>query len=255
MKSIIFASHIPNPSRLYVGKEFLDKFLELFSGYDIYIGINNSCKEWYNLLDEYSSRLNISYATTSPALLVDSDASAFQTAISLLKATNKRYDLYWFGHTKGATSGCDDFRQHVFNIFWNRKEVVEKRMELGYSIYSPFIGMTTPGYLNTTLPIIVDGKDNDDLSGFYTFWVHSGEVINKFLERCKPIFFEKKITLLERTIEDRYGRFCDRYFFERDFPMIYQKLADNPKLLYDEIVIHDIGRVNYIKQNCDKLEL
>lgn len=58
-KSIIFASHIPTPDNLSVGVELLNIFLKSFSEYDIYIGINNSCQEWYDCIEEYSKKLNI----------------------------------------------------------------------------------------------------------------------------------------------------------------------------------------------------
>ena len=84
-KCIIFASHIPTPNKLYVGKQFLDKFVESFHDYDIYIGINNSCDEWAKMIEDYSDKLNIFYEITPLNLLINSDASAYQTALRLLK--------------------------------------------------------------------------------------------------------------------------------------------------------------------------
>jgi hypothetical protein len=250
--SIIFASFIPSKNELYIGKQFLDKFKELYKNYDIFIGVNDSCKEWLDTIIEYSKTMNIYYDITPKDLLIDSDASAFQTALKLLKNSGKKYDIYWFGHTKGVTSNAHDFRQEVFNIFWDKKDYIESEMfKNNASIYSPYIGTTAENYLNTTLPLIVYGKPNyNNLSSYYTFWVNNGEVINNFIEICNPKFFTKKITSFDRLIKDKYGTNLDRYFFERDFPMIYQKIVEEPKLLYNKIVTSDLKMVDYIKNNC-----
>jgi hypothetical protein len=249
---IIFASHIPSKDKISVGKEFLDKFLESFKNYDLYIGVNNSCPEWIDVLNDYSNKLKINYEITPKELLIDSDVSAFQTALRILKNSSKKYDIYWFGHTKGVTSNSHDFRKEVFNIFWDKKESIEKNMvDNKISIYTPYIGITAENYLNTTLPLIIYGKPNiNNLASYYTFWVNDGQVINYFIDNCNPKFFTEKITSFERLIKDKYGDTLDRYFFERDFPMIYQKIIDDPKLMYHKIVTNDIKMINYIKNNC-----
>ena len=89
-KCIIFASHIPTPDKLFVGVESLNKFVESFSDYDVYIGINNSCQAWYDCLEQYSKKLNLFQETTPEHLLIDSDASAFQSALRLLKMSGNK---------------------------------------------------------------------------------------------------------------------------------------------------------------------
>jgi hypothetical protein len=248
---IIFASHVPSKDKLFVGKEFLDKFLELFNGYTIYIGVSNSCKEWYEMLESYSKKINIIYSEVPKEF--DSGygvVGAYQIALRLLRDGDKKYDIYWFGHTKGVTSNSHDFRYEVFDRFWNRKELVEEEiLKNNFSIYAPYIGNTAPNYLNTTLPIFIDGNINDDLACYYSFWVHNGEVINKFINQCNPDFFKIDLLTFKRLKEDEWGSSIDRYFFERDFPMIYQKLVDNPKLLYNFIHTNDNNVINYIKNN------
>jgi len=108
-------------------------------------------------------------------------------------------------------------------------------MENNYSLYSPYIGCTAPNYLNTTIPIFIKGNPNDDLASYYSFWVHSGEVINKFIDGCNPEFFTKNLLSFERLKKDKWGNNVDRYFFERDFPMIYQVVCEKPKLLYNHV--------------------
>jgi hypothetical protein len=252
---VVFASYIPTKDKIYIGKEFLDKFIESFTKYDIYVGINDSCDEWIKTLEDYSKILNIKYEITPKELLIDSDVSAFQSALRLLKKTNKKYDVYWFGHTKGVTSGSHNFRKEVFDVFWNQKDKIEIKMfKENISIYTPYIGTTAKNYLNTTLPLIIYGKPNkDNLASYYTFWVHDGEVINYFIDNCNLNFLTEKITSFERLIKDEYGEKLDRYFFERDFPMIYQKISNEPKLMYNKIVTSDKNMVDYINNNCVKI--
>jgi len=232
-KCILFASHIPSENKLFVGKESLDKFVESFSDYDIYIGINNSCVEWIDTVKEYSNKLSIIYEITPKNLLDTGGGAAYQTALRLLKNSGVKYDIYWFGHTKGATSNCHNFRKEVFGLFWDQKEKIEYEIfENGYSLYSPYIGVTGQNYLNTTIPVFIKGEPNDDLCSFYSFWVHSGEVVNEFIDRCIPEFFNTNLLSFKR-IGGNDG--IDRYFFERDFPMIYQTVSKTPKLLYNTI--------------------
>jgi hypothetical protein len=251
-KCIIFASHIPTSDKLFVGIESLNKFVESFNEYDIYIGINNSCQEWYDCIKDYSKKLNIFYETTPDHLLIDSDASAFQSALRLLKSTGNKYEIYWFGHTKGATSGSHEIRKQITNIFWDKKEIIEQKIiKEGFSIYSPYMGVTsTKNYMNTSLTLFINGYKNDDLSSYFTFWVHKGEVINRFLDESKDIFYNNKLIDF-RTTDDKY--FLDRYFFERDFPMVYQKVIETPKTLYHSLLVHNYEDAEYVMNKCEKI--
>jgi hypothetical protein len=224
-KSIIFASHIPTKGRLFVGQNILDKFVKDFSDYVIYVGVNNSCEEWYTLLDEYSAKLDIQYETTPTELLDTSGGAAYQTALRMLHNSGNKHDIYWFVHTKGATSGSEKFIEELGTTFWGKKDVIEPLILSGeYSIFSPYITLTGPNYINTTLPVFIDGHENNDLASLYSFWVLSGEVINTFILNCDKRFFTQNLLTFNDTI--------DRYFFERDFPMIYQKMDYSKKLLY-----------------------
>jgi hypothetical protein len=254
-KCIIFASHIPTSDKLFVGEESLNKFINFFSEYDIYIGINNSCREWYDCIKKYSEKLNIFYETTPEHLLIDSDASAFQTALRLLKSTGNKYEIYWFGHTKGATSNSHGIRNEITKIFWDKKEIIEQKIiEEEFVMYSPFMGTCSDGdgnvdenQMNSSLSLFINGYQNNGLSSYYTFWVHSGEVINRFLDDAKDIFYDNK--LIDFKINEE-GNTIDRYFFERDFPMIYQKFIKEPKVLYHRLLLHNEKHFDYVTSNC-----
>ena len=257
-KSIIFASHIPTPDKLSIGVESLNKFVESFSEYDVYIGINNSCQEWYDCIEEYSKKLNIFKETTPKHLLIDSDASAFQSGLRLLKSTGNKYGIYWFGHTQGATSGSHEIRNAITNIFWNKKVIIEKKIiEEGFSMYSPFMGTCSDrngdvdeNQMNSSLSLFINGHKNNGLSSYFTFWVHSGEIINRFIGESKDIFFNKK--LINFKINEQ-GDVIDRYFFERDFPMIYQKFLKNPKILFHKLLLHNKQHLDYVMNRCTHL--
>lgn len=258
-KCIIFASHIPTPDKLFVGVELLNKFVESFSDHDIYVGINNSCQAWYDCLEQYSKTLNLFQETTPEHLLIDSDASAFQSALRLLRNTGNKYGIYWFGHTKGATSSSHQIRHEISNIFWNKKMIIEKKIiEERFAMYSPFMGTCSDRngdvnekQMNLSLSLFINGYENNGLSSYYAFWVHCGEIINRFIGESKDIFFSNK--LINFKINDK-GDAIDRYFFERDFPMIYQKFLKNPKILFHKLLLHNRRHRDYVISRCKHLK-
>ena len=77
-----------------------------------------------------------------------------------------------------------------------------KYLKIIFSLYAPYAGVQgIPNYINTTLPLFIDGKMNDDVCSFYTFWVHSGEVINKFIDKCDDKFFDTNLITHKRLCE------------------------------------------------------
>jgi len=248
MKCVIFTTYIPTEDKIWIGLEFLDKFIEKFNDYDIYIGDSNSCNSWLKTLEEYKKDLNIIYKQVPNYLDSEYGAvGAFQTALTLLKESGKRYDFCWFGHTKGVSSGSHNFRKEVYRNFWDINSKVESIMDKeGFIMYSPYITLTDSVWLNGTLPLFLEGPENDSLSSLYAFWVHKGEVLHKFFEKVDPIFFERNILELDRlnynVCYPEHPK-IDRYFFERDFPMIYQKLNLGKKVLYKII---DSGHKRYL---------
>lgn len=122
--------------------------------------------------------------------------------------------------------------------------IIEKKIiEEGFSMYSPFIGTCSDRngdvnekQMNLSLSLFINGYENNGLSSYFTFWVHSGVIINRFIGESKDIFFSSK--LIDFKINEEGDR-IDRYFFERDFPMICQKLLKNPKILFHKLLLHN----------------
>ena len=96
--AVILASHIPSLDKLWVGEEILSKIKNDLPNADIFVGINpsNCTNSWVELVKKYTNNFKI----TNVDLAVGSDASAYQTALSLYKESNKDYDLVWFLHTQ-----------------------------------------------------------------------------------------------------------------------------------------------------------
>ena len=59
MKCIVFTTYIPTEDKIWIGLEFLDKFVEKFKDYDIYIGDSNSCEEWLEVLEGYNPDMEL----------------------------------------------------------------------------------------------------------------------------------------------------------------------------------------------------
>lgn len=225
MKSaVIFASFVPDREKLFIAKEMLDKVIEHFSDCDLFIGVNPSCIEWIELIEEYKKKINLYYKITENDKIINSDASAYQTALSLYKEKNLNHDLIWFAHTKGVTSGSP-LRYSVYKIFFNKRNEIEtlfkEKNNLG--LFMPWMIRQLPknrDYVENNLKHILVGdkfKKCSDLTGHYTFYTIRGEIINQFLIDVEPDFFNKN--LLSLGVEQKF----DAYFFERDFPMIIEK--------------------------------
>lgn len=218
---ILFASYIPNESDIWVGKQFLDYFKDNFQEYDIYVGVNPSHEKWLNLLEEYKTFLTLDYEVTPTDLVVNSDASSFQTSLKLLKNSNKKYNTVWYTHTKGVTSHCHDFRQSLFNAFFSKKTQIESlfKNETDLGAYYPFTGISLSStYMDQALEKVINTPTKGrvgSLCSLYTFYVHNGEAVDFFLKNHIKEFFDKKL-------EPPYQ---DRYFFERDFSMLPLKLG------------------------------
>ena len=233
MKAIVFATYISKVEDLWIGEKFLKLFNDYYSDYTIFIGNNSPCDEWINLLNKSTDNLNIYYKNTDKNLEIDSDASAFETALSIVKKYKDSYDFFIFMHTKSVTSGCYDFLDEVTNNFLIKKDYIEEQF-LDGSIGSvfPYLGISDKEWINNCLNTILPETEhsNTGLTSLYTFYAIKGVIIKWFLDNVDSYFFELKITDYIFMYKGHAQNF-DRYFFERDFPMIYEKLGYKNKYL------------------------
>src|SRR5579864_8601042 len=129
MEAVVFSVHVPSLDRMSVLQDWLDHLLQhSFGDCDLFIGINasNVTHQVQQILDtQYRGKFKrLEYAVTPEALVVDSDVSGYQTALRLLTNHLKtlpigtRYNLVWFGHTKGSGRVASPEVQLIKDSFW-----------------------------------------------------------------------------------------------------------------------------------------
>lgn len=223
---IIFSVTILSKDREFVLRRFLETFKSKFSDSDFYIGINpGSLDNIEDIINEY--KLNSQIARADVSLYSESDASAYQIALKLLYDSNKKYDNYWFIHTKsGVNSHSDYLREWYINNFLNRRENIEiilSNKDIGsYGIlgleYDP-----NRHYNETDTEISLwENNISDELpythaNFFYihTLYVLTHEPMEKFFKLITNSWFNSKL---------------DRYYFEGIFPFIVSRSGYFPYL-------------------------
>jgi len=95
-----------------------------FSDCDLYIGINyGSLDNIERIIESYE--LNTTIRRISDVnMYTGSDAGAYQLALKLLKESKRKYDIYWFAHTKGAVNNRPIERDmYLKQLFANRTQI------------------------------------------------------------------------------------------------------------------------------------
>ena len=85
-------------------------------------------------MEEYKKKISITYDFVSEDLNIDSDASAYQLALKLLKESGKEYKLIRFFHTKGVTKNREYIKKELFTSFLNKRYQISKKFENNNSI-------------------------------------------------------------------------------------------------------------------------
>jgi hypothetical protein len=208
MKScVIFAASIFNSSKMNVLREFCLSFKEHFSDADFYIGINtDSIQNMEKEIEQYG--LNCKMRRVPGDLYTKTDASAYQTALQLLKESNKYYDIYWFAHTKGGVNSRDTERKmYLDNMISKRKEIedmFEKYPQLGsWGIRGNSIsaaGVEWKNYdVDSNIPICKNvvfppfNKTHVNWSYIETLYVLKKEPVEAFLAMAPYEFFTTKL--------------------------------------------------------------
>ena len=227
MKScIIFACTIVSKQRLVVLHRFLESFKEDFADCDIFVGVNCvSLPEVEGLIMSYGLNV-ISMSRCQDHLYTQSDASAYQTALKDLTASGKRYDNYWFLHTKSGVNDHSDYlREWYIESFLKNRHSIESFMHdtPGIGSYG-MLGLEFDKdrqYSESDCEIaLFDNKLTDDLpcthSNFFyihTLYVIGKEPMEKFLSLVSDLWYNSKL---------------DRYYFEGVFPFIVSRAGYFP---------------------------
>lgn len=229
MKScIIFACTIISEHRLIVLHKFLNSFKEQFSNCDIFVGINSvSLSSIEDIIND--SELNIVYMNRCKEdMYSHSDASAYQEALRGLYNSKKKYDKYWFIHTKSGVNEYSSYlRDWYLNNFLGNRNYIEHfiNTNLGIGSYG-MLGLEfdeNRNYHETDCEIDIF-KNTLTKKLPYThanfFYIHSIYVIDN-----KPMkLFLKLIS------EDWFNTKLDRYYFEGVFPFIVSRSGYFPYL-------------------------
>lgn len=224
---------LPTKESVLVLEDILNRLENKFQNLTIFIGINPSpfLEDGIKIIEKHKNR-DIFYSTTPNHLVCDSDASGYQTALKLLKDSKKSFDLYWFMHSKSVTTNRSQEREFMLKDFIENKEKIESLF-----VENGFIGsygdmliqlgtlkkghkFSTPTVSGNYLNKFYDFKIKTPFEYFYTktFFVVKGGIINDFISKCDESFFNDYLNI--------YGeKNTDRYFFERDFIRVVDKMG------------------------------
>lgn len=233
--AVVLSAFIPDRKALTIGLDYIDFIKEYFKDADIFVGMNPSAymKFWLYELKK-DNILNVKELVTDERLVIDSDASSYQSACNLLRNSRNKYNLVYFIHTKGVTSGSNE-RYRYFDLFKNRIKINNIFLDKDIGTYSYYIGKHR-NIFNDVLNEIYTFERPYFYSYlyFYTFYVLRGEPLQNFLNKCSTCFFTNNLIT-------NFGG--DRYYFERDFPQVIWRQGYKPA--YIEKVCWNDGIINF----------
>jgi hypothetical protein len=210
----VFASYVANEEYL----PFCEKLIEIWRGEfadsDIFVGIN-PCPlqdEWVRMLE--NSGLRLRYALVPERLVLPSDASAFQAALTLFRETGGRYDYVWFGHTKGATSrSYEDLTAQLVELYLKKEEVIRALRDSGCGLYA-LAASVAPRVRDECARFLPFRYAGLPVFCAFTFYVLRADLLHAFLDRCDTRFFSEPIPTA--------------HFFEADFPQLVFRQGYEP---------------------------
>lgn len=212
---VVFSSYVPTEKQVPIAEFYLNCFVEFFPGEDVYIGVNNSCREWLECLSRYRSLIPLTFSVVPDHKVIDSDASGYQAALEIMRNHGKKYDKVFFCHTKGITHNDPN----IFTDLESKKKVfftkdiqnkVDDLFKSKYGLYSYACTRTIDGPIKSMDKLFNFYYSANDLMILESMYYIRGNVVHQFIHNCKEVFFEKNLLTLG----------FDRYFFERDFPTI-----------------------------------
>ena len=222
MKScIVFACTIITEERLIVLHRFLQSFKEDFADCDIFVGINHvSLPNVEHIVNSYGLNV-VSMLRCREDLYAESDASAYQVALRDLAISGKRYDNYWFLHTKsGVNEHSNYLREWYIDNFLKNRLSIESFMKNTPGIGSyGLLGLEfdkNKQYTETDCELaLFENKLSEDLPCTHSnfFYIHTLYVIGKgpmekFFNLATDVWFNTKL---------------NRYYFEGVFPFIVSR--------------------------------
>lgn len=203
--------------------EWLQVFESKFKNCDFYIGVNYGTNQKVIEILK-TTKINKNIIVSPQELYATSDASAYQAALYGLKKSGKKYDYYWFGHTKGGVNPRQERRKYYTSEFFGKREEIEIEIsENNPGVYGlnaitqSADGVTQWKDLSVSsdhggMPIVQNinfdrlNYEHINISLVETFFVMKGELVNWFIRNAKDEWYFTKIQ--------------DRYYFEVVFPWL-----------------------------------
>lgn len=223
---VVFACTILSQDRLHVLQEFLKEFERGFADCDVYVGINpDSISNVEDVIGESKIHLK-GVIRADRELYTQSDASAYQAALKLIRDSKETYETYWFVHTKGGVNSHSDYlRQWYINNFLADRSHIEQFLSEHSQVGS--YGMLGVAYnphnhyqeqdteISLFENVITPQLPYTHANFFYihTLYAIKGVIVDRFFELTTDKWFESKL---------------DRYYFEGVFPFIVSRLGYFP---------------------------
>ncbi len=222
--AVLFASWVPDEA-MPVGEHLLATLARQHADSKIFVGINHgSCTAWEDAVRR--SGLDVEIRHAPRGVTTNSDAAGFVAALAALRATEERFDLVWFGHTKGASSptsrAYDRVRWTFEKRFWGRRDVID-----GY-FSDPGIGLFALNYIVPWKDMTFDADALERMANrpvralsivtISTFYVMRDETVRAFCETAPPSMYTDGV--------ESFGG--SRYFFEWGMPSFPLMLGLDP---------------------------
>lgn len=204
---VVYAAYIPDSTKLNVIRDFFSTFNKNFSDAVFYIGINpGSVPNLSKVIMEYGINCNIYEVPEN--LNTNTDASAYQAALKGLKDSNQKYDIYWFGHTKGGANPREGERKlYIDDFFSKRKEIedmfINYPMLGSWGIRGNSISAAGVKWKDYDVDLIVPVCNNYKMSPLNythvnwsyveTFYTLKKEPVESYLDLCNDNFFTVRI--------------------------------------------------------------
>jgi hypothetical protein len=215
-EAILFSAFVPNKDSLQAAKTTWDVIVRDYSDCDVFMGINPPLlPKW---VEEIHKHPNVTFEMVPDNLVVNSDASAFLTALKLYRERNQEYKTVWVGHTKGTTRWSDSVLRMV-DLFWTKREKHSKHLHDnswvgGTAVETALCG---DGFWRNSSCVSMIGRFEhthypNRLMGLHSVMSFKGDIFHKFATTLQSRFFEKNL------VTELVG--FDRYFVERDLATI-----------------------------------
>jgi hypothetical protein len=245
MNCILFAVYLPNLNKRYVLEEILSLIKIKEKNAKIFIGIqHSSIPETEEILRKIKGNLKIETQRVTADMSINSDASAFMSALELYSKSDKNFEKCFFIHTKSITTSNDALRHALFETIFDEKWIDKVLENPNVGSFAPCITFTDVQKDIDLMSSCVkfhkfDLKFSAPMEYYYphTFYIIKSDILNSFLSLMSKNIFTTPIQT-----------YSDRYFFERDFPHIVDMLGFEPSYQF----LHGNYSTNYVAPTVDK---